>query len=203
MSVISHLLEAEIPRLRRYARSLLRNSSSVEDLVQDTLLRALEKAHLWQPDTNLRAWMFTMMHNQYVNSVRLSVRRGTEVMAENAGLSAPATQNTALEFRDLQRALRSLPAEQRDVVLMICIEGMSYEEVAEILVIPIGTVRSRLSRARDQIRLLMDGGPAKSKDGAGAMPSSIGPRARRDKRNRMNPVPDPLGVATSRVLAVA
>lgn len=164
MAAISHLIEAEIPSLRRYARSLLRNSSGVEDLVQDTLVRALEKAHLWQAGTNLRAWMFTMMHNQYVNYVRVSVRHGSEVRAESAGLTIGATQHVAIEFRDMKRALLSLPAEQRDVVRMVCIEGMAYEDVAKTLGVPIGTVRSRLSRARDSISSFVTDGPAKRND---------------------------------------
>jgi RNA polymerase sigma-70 factor, ECF subfamily len=164
MAAISHLIEAEIPSLRRYARSLLRNSSGIEDLVQDTLVRALEKAHLWQAGTNLRAWMFTMMHNQYVNYVRMSVRHGSEVRAETAGLTIGATQHVAIEFRDMKRALLSLPAEQRDVVQMVCIEGMAYEDVAKTLGVPIGTVRSRLSRARDAISSFVTDGPAKRND---------------------------------------
>ena len=141
MAAISHLIEAEIPSLRRYARSLLPQLLGV-DLVQDTLVRALEKAHLWQAGTNLRAWMFTMMHNQYVNYVRVSVRHGSEVRAESAGLTIGATQHVAIEFRDMKRALLSIPAEQRDVVRMVCIEGMAYEDVAKTLGVPIGTVRS-------------------------------------------------------------
>lgn len=193
MVAVSHMLEAEIPCLRRYARSLIRNSVAVDDLVQDTLLRALEKAHLWQPGTNLRAWMFTMMHNQYVNYVRLNVRQGNELINENAGLTT-ATQDASIEFRDLQRALRSLSAEKRDVVLMVCVEGMSYENVAEKLAIPIGTVRSRLSRARGQIRSFMADGPTKSKEDMSTIPLLIYSRMQRKNTGEIGRVLGPPGL---------
>ncbi|HEX7566308.1 MAG TPA: sigma-70 family RNA polymerase sigma factor, partial [Bradyrhizobium sp.] len=135
-------------------------------------------------------------------TVRLSVRQGTEVLVEYAGLTTPANQYSAIEFRDLQRALRSLPAGQRDVVLMICIEGMSYEEVAEILVIPIGTVRSRLSRARDAIRSRMAGELTKSKERASAIPVSVCFRVQRERIDKMRRALEPLSVGTPLVQAM-
>jgi len=150
-------IEAEIPRLRRYARALSRDVAGADDLVQDCLARALEKLHLWQEGTDLRAWLFTILHNQYVNQVRRGVREGAAVgLSETEPLLAQAAhQGKRLELRDLERAIAKLPDEQRSVILLVGMEGMHYEEVAEILDIPIGTVRSRLSRGRDALRRLM------------------------------------------------
>src|SRR5437763_14707562 len=150
-------IEAEIPRLRRYARALARDLAAADDLVQDCLTRALGKLHLWQEGTDLRAWLFTILHNQYVNQVRRSVREGPAVgLSETEPLlTRTPHQGKRLELRDLERAIRKLPEEQRAVILLVGLEGMRYEEVAEILDIPIGTVRSRLSRGRDALRRLM------------------------------------------------
>jgi RNA polymerase sigma-70 factor, ECF subfamily len=147
----------ELPRLRRYARALVKNPDRADDLVQDTVVRALEKIHLWQPDTDLRAWLFTLMHNQYVNFVRKSVREGSQCSIEAAyNLGKLAAQTDNLMLRDFRRALDALSPEQRSVLLLIGMEGLRYEEVADILTIPVGTVRSRLSRARESLRVLMD-----------------------------------------------
>jgi RNA polymerase sigma-70 factor (ECF subfamily) len=150
-------IEAEMPRLRRYARALSRDVAGADDLVQDCLARALEKLHLWQEGTDLRAWLFTILHNQYVNQVRRAVREGATVgLSETEPSLAQAPhQGKRLELRDLERAIAKLPDEQRSVILLVGLEGMRYEEVAEILDIPIGTVRSRLSRGRDALRRLM------------------------------------------------
>src|SRR6266704_2339080 len=150
-------IEAEIPRLRRYARALARDVATADDLVQDCLARALGKIHLWQEGTDLRAWLFTILHNQYVNQVRRSVREGAAVgLSETEPLLTRAPhQGNRLELRDLERAITKLPEEQRTVILLVGLEGMRYEEVAEILDIPIGTVRSRLSRGRDALRRLI------------------------------------------------
>jgi RNA polymerase sigma-70 factor, ECF subfamily len=148
MDEIFSLFAAEIPRLRRYARALLRDKDRADDLVQDTILRALEKKHLYEQDTNLRAWLFTLMHNHYVNSIRRSARRGQTIFVEKVGLASPAAQFASLELRELERAIARLPEEQRETLLLIGLEGMKYDEVALICGVPIGTVRSRLSRAR-------------------------------------------------------
>jgi RNA polymerase sigma-70 factor, ECF subfamily len=150
--------EAEIPRLRRYARALTRNRIAADDLVQDSLERGLAKRHLWRQETNLRAWLFTVMHNQFVNQVRRGVREGIAISVSDSDPSAirEADQGKRLELRDLDRALARLPEEQRSVVLLIGLEGMSYAAVAEVIGIPVGTVRSRLSRARTALRRLMD-----------------------------------------------
>jgi RNA polymerase sigma-70 factor (ECF subfamily) len=157
MEDFSRLLEPEIPRLRRYARALTRDAVRADDLVQSCLVRALAKSHLWQVGTDLRAWLFTILHNQHVNDVRRSVREGVSVPVEDAGpvLTVPSTQGASLQLRDLDRALAQLPEEQRQVLLLVGLEGMRYEEVAVVLDVPVGTVRSRLSRGRDMLRHLM------------------------------------------------
>jgi len=131
--------------------------TAADDLVQDCLARALGKLHLWQEGTDLRAWLFTILHNQYVNQVRRAVREGAAVgLSETEPLLTRAPgQGRRLELRDLQRAMSKLPEEQRSVILLVGLEGMRYEEVAEILDVPVGTVRSRLSRGRESLRRLM------------------------------------------------
>jgi RNA polymerase sigma-70 factor (ECF subfamily) len=157
MNDFSKMVEAEIPRLRRYARSLTRNAHSADDLVQDCLVRALSKQHLWVEGTDLRAWLFTIMHNQHINFVRRAVRQGPEtgVSDTEPSLTRAANQDRRLELRDLDRALALLPEEQRSVILLIGLEGMAYEAVAEVVGIPVGTVRSRLWRGREDLRKLM------------------------------------------------
>ena len=158
MSDFCGLLEAQIPPLRRYARALLRDASRADDLIQDTLVRALAKQHLWQDGTNLRAWLFTLMHNLHVNVVRQSVREGTmlDVDDVSATLIATSDPTAARQLSELEDAIARLPIEQREVVLLIGLEGIRYDEAAEILHVPIGTVRSRLSRARETLRRLFD-----------------------------------------------
>jgi len=158
MSDFGSLLEHEIPRLRRYARALTRDATRADDLVQSCLVRALAKSHLWQPGTDLRAWLFTILHNQHVNDVRRAVREGINIPVEDVAplLTVPSTQGAALQLRDLDRAMSQLPEEQRQVLLLVGLEGMRYEEVAAVLDVPVGTVRSRLSRGRDMLRHLLD-----------------------------------------------
>jgi RNA polymerase sigma-70 factor (ECF subfamily) len=158
MSDFVRLLEIEIPRLRRYARALTRDVSRADDLVQSSLTRAIAKQHLWQPGTDLRAWLFTILHNQHVNDVRRAVREGINIPVEDVAplLTVQSTQGASLQLRDLDRALERLPEEQRQVLLLVGLEGMRYEEVAMVLDVPVGTVRSRLSRGRDMLRRLMD-----------------------------------------------
>jgi RNA polymerase sigma-70 factor (ECF subfamily) len=158
MSDFARLLEAEIPRLRRYARALTRGDVvRADDIIQSCLTRAVAKQHLWQPGTDLRAWLFTILHNQFVNHVRRQAQEGGTVPLDEAAM-LPVKPNAmpALELRDLEIAINKLPDEQRQVILLVGLEGMAYEEAASILQVPVGTVRSRLSRGRDQLRRLMD-----------------------------------------------
>jgi RNA polymerase sigma-70 factor (ECF subfamily) len=158
MNDFGRLLEAQIPRLRRYARALTRDLARADDLVQNCLTRAVAKQHLWQYGTDLRAWLFTILHNQHVNDIRRSVREGASVAVEEMEpvLTVQSNAIASLQLRDLEIAIGKLPQEQREVILLVGLEGMSYDEVAAILRVPVGTVRSRLSRGRDQLRRLMD-----------------------------------------------
>jgi RNA polymerase sigma-70 factor (ECF subfamily) len=157
MNGFGRLLEQEIPRLRRYAFALTRNMSRADDLVQDTLVRAIAKQRCWQWGTNLRAWLFILMHNQNVNGVRRSAREGAVEFDDTWPFPTAATDPAAgLSLRDLDRALARIPQERRQVILLIGLEDISYKEAATILDVPIGTIRSRLSRGRESLRTLMD-----------------------------------------------
>jgi RNA polymerase sigma-70 factor (ECF subfamily) len=160
MTDIYRDIEAQIPRLQRYARGLARDAAAAEDLVQDCLARALAKLHLWQVGSDLRAWLFTILHNQYVNDVRRSVRAGTSVELGEAEpeLWRGGDQERSLELRDLQRALARLPEAQRAPILLVAIDGLSYAAAGARLGIPVGTVRSRISRGRGALDDLMGNG---------------------------------------------
>lgn len=143
-----------IPRLRRYARALVGERDHADDLVQDTLERAWSKLHLFKAGTDLRAWLFTVMHNVHVNRVR-SARPSAPLDESLPELQQAVPQADVLSIRDLDRALALLPVEQREALLLVALEEMSYEETARALGIPIGTVMSRLSRAREKLRLYL------------------------------------------------
>ena len=151
-SIVEH-----IPRLRRYARALVGDRHSADDLVQDTLERAWNKFHLWRSGSDLRAWLFTVMHNVFVNEVRRARNQIEQSMEEVPVVAVRATQGDALEIAEVDRMLHTLPAEQREVLLLVAVEQMSYDEVSRVLSIPIGTVMSRLSRARERMRAAMGG----------------------------------------------
>lgn len=152
---------SHIPGLRRYARALTGDRSRADDLVQDTLERGLVKLHLWRPGSNLRAWLFTLMHNVFINQLRSQpAGAGAGSGDEAAEVAMRPTQTDWLEVRDLQAALLRLPEDQREVLLLVGLEQMSYEETAGALGIPVGTVMSRLSRARERLRGLLAGAAA-------------------------------------------
>jgi RNA polymerase sigma-70 factor (ECF subfamily) len=157
MCEFHRLVEREIPRLRRYARALTRETNRADDLVQDTLVRALSKSHLWQDGTDIRAWLFTIMHNQHVNTVRRALREEATVDVEHVSSTLAATSDptASRQLQELERALDHLSEGQRQVVMLVRLEGMTYDEAAKILGVPIGTVRSRLGRARDALRQLL------------------------------------------------
>lgn len=156
----THAIEEHIPRLRRYARALVGDRAGADDLVQDTLERAWGRMHLWRQESDLRAWLFSIMHNLHVNQVHASrVRRAESLDDEVMDFPVRATQQDALVVRDLDRALGQLPDEQREVVLLVGLEQLPYDEVARLLEIPLGTVMSRLSRGREKLRALMTGAP--------------------------------------------
>ena len=177
MSEFNGLVEQEIPRLRRYARALTRSADRADDLVQETLLRAISKSHLWQTGTDIRAWLFTIMHNHYVNMVRRAMRDEATVDIDqmSSALVAVTDPTASSQLRELDQALARLPGEQREVILLVGLEGMSYDAAAKVLSVPVGTVRSRLSRGRDALRRVM-GLPEKAERGA-AFPSDVAPLA--------------------------
>jgi len=153
----NHPIVQHIPRLRRYARALVGDRYAADDLVQDTLERAWNKLHLWRPGSDMRAWLFAIMHNVFVNharSRRYEVERSMEALPV---MAVRATQGDHLELQDIDRALGTLPVEQREVILLVAVEQMTYEEVARALAVPVGTVMSRLSRGRDRLRHLTMG----------------------------------------------
>jgi len=153
-----------IPRLRRYARALTGERFRADDLVQDTLERALSKWALWRPGTDLRAWTFTIMHNVFVNQVRRSVL-AAESLDPDAGMDVEdsgARADTLAQLNALNSALQRLPDEHREVLLLVTLEGFSYDEAAHTLGLPIGTVMSRLARARGKLAVLLEGNAAQA-----------------------------------------
>lgn len=157
VSVIADM-EACIPALRRYASALLRDRQEVDDLVHDCLVRALARLHTRREDGDLRAWLFTIMHNLFVSQTRRSRWQGTMVpvdAADEAVTGTRASQDDHIHARELMHALEGLPEEQRSVLLLVAVENMTYAEVARVVGVPIGTVMSRLSRAREKLRLSM------------------------------------------------
>src|ERR1700751_1450774 len=149
-------IEALIPRLRRYARAMVHDPVAADDLVQDCLFRALGKIHLWEKGTDLRAWLFTILHNQHISLSRQAARqRDIMELQKLKPNSAPSSgQIVRLELRDLKRAIARLPEEQRSVILLVGLEGMQYDEVASVVNLPVGTVRSRGSRGRETLRMM-------------------------------------------------
>jgi len=146
-----------VPRLRRYARALAGNRDDADDLVQDTLERAWSRASLWRSVADMRAWLFAIMHNVHVDALRRG-RLATVAMDEDTpeGAARP-TQDDRLAVADLQSALARLVPEQREVLLLVALEDMTYADIAQTLGIPLGTVMSRLSRGRERLRSLLDG----------------------------------------------
>ena len=160
---IESLIVACIPSLRRYARGLTGDPDRADDLVQDTLERAWGGYGRWRRRGQLRAWMFSIMHNQFVDGLRAQQRRAEMdtggVLPE--GVARP-TQTDELELRDLDRHLSHLGPELRAVLLLVAVESFSYKEAAGVLGVPVGTVMSRLSRARQRLAALLEGGNTES-----------------------------------------
>ena len=147
-------LDLHFASLRRYARALVGRRMEADDLVQDCLERAIAKADKFEPGTNLRAWLFRIMHNLYIDRVRSPDARMERCSIDDVErmLVYPASQATSMELRKVLEAVDELSPDQRSVLMMVALEGMKYIEVAEILGIPLGTVMSRLTRAREAIR---------------------------------------------------
>jgi len=154
-------LVAAIPRLRRYARVLTGDANRADDLVQDTLARAWEKRRLWRTGSDLRAWLFTVMHNVHVNQLAVVRRDAANVSIDadpgNEAWQLPvrANQLDRIELMELVKEIGKLSADQREVLLLAAVEELRYDEIASVLSVPIGTVMSRLSRARERLRRLI------------------------------------------------
>ena len=159
------LLEAYIPGLRRFARALLRgNREYADDLVQDSLERALANWHRRRPDADLRSWIYTIVYNRFLTEWRRQrryapLRSLSECLDEDLP-RVDGGQGSALSHRDLLRGFAELPQEQRAVLLLVGVDDFSYKDTARVLGVPIGTVMSRLSRGRERLREYMDGCPA-------------------------------------------
>jgi RNA polymerase sigma-70 factor, ECF subfamily len=157
---------AELPRLRRFARALCADPGVADDLVQDCVERALGRLKMFRAGTNLRAWLFTIMRNIYISSLRAKSASGEGNMrsldAEGAPLPVPANLDTPeaiMGARDIVHALEQLPLPQREVLVLVALEGMSYLETSQIIGVPTGTVMSRLARSREKLRQILNANP--------------------------------------------
>jgi len=151
---------AEIPHMRRYARALLRDRDAADDLVQDSLERAFGRLDQWREGDNPRRWLFTIMHHLFIDGVRRNRRQqgGGELPIESAqAVATPPAQLDGLQSRDVLEALQALAPERRAALVLVAIEGFSYAEAANTLGIPAGTLMSRISRGRDELRARLDG----------------------------------------------
>ena len=157
---VTSIMVGQIPYLRRYARALTQNAADADDLVQNCLVRAIAKMDRFEAGTNLRAWLLAIMHNIFIDSFRKK-RRSREVCETTEtiqkGLFTPANQFRRVQVTDVESALAKLPAAQRSTLLLIALENLTYEEVARITEVPVGTVRSRLSRARHALIEMVEG----------------------------------------------
>lgn len=182
----SDRIEKELPFLRQIVRRWHRDKANADDLVQDTVLRALANAHLWEPGSNLRGWLVTIMRNQFLATGAKS-KRAAELLATIADrdLRVPDISGARLLLRDVNRALPRLPAVQRTILVAVGIEGKSYSEVADVLGLSVGAVRCHLARARERLRAAIDGGRETT---------PFGPRPHRAKPSRVRPWPYPIPV---------
>ena len=147
----------QIPHLRRYARALVRDHDAADDLVQECLARAMVRLHAWQPSGTMRGWLFTILHNLHVNQLRRD-GRSPEIHSDTDSVgreTSPGNHESGLAVRDIAAALATLPEEQRSVILLIGLEGLTYAEAATVTDVPVGTVMSRLARGRERLREIM------------------------------------------------
>ena len=158
MPQYSEQVVSYIPHLRRYARALMGSDVlAADDLVQDCLERALSRIHLWRKGSDLRAWLFTIMHNLYANHIRKmsNAPQFVELELDKNTTTDQSRAEQELEIRDVLQAINTLTPDQREVLLLVTLEGLQYQEVASILGVPEGTVMSKLSRARKKLRSIM------------------------------------------------
>lgn len=157
MHSFASMIEHEIPRMRQHARILIKDHADSEELVHDAIVRAMSRAHLWHQGSNLRTWLFTILYHEHINNLRRSSRKGVLVPLDKAiGIGQPPSQLATIELGELRRALHGLTDKQRSVLVLITLDGMNYAQVAGRCRIPVGTVRSRLSRARQQLRSMIE-----------------------------------------------
>ncbi|KAB2850892.1 MAG: RNA polymerase sigma factor [Hyphomicrobiaceae bacterium] len=149
-------IAAEIPRLRRYARALVGGEGEADDLVQDCLERAIARIELWRDGDSPRRWLFTILHNIHVDRRRGAARRPEVIELDDAIADPASGTSDSITACEVSAALQKLPEEQREAVLLVGLEGLSYAETAEVLGVPIGTVMSRLSRGRERLRKLLE-----------------------------------------------
>lgn len=162
MADFADQLAQHIPRLRRYARALTHDAAWADDLVQDTLERALQRCWMFRFDRNLTSWLFTILYRLFLNDV---ARRGARASEESEAQEPAVTPDVPMQI-DMQRALARLTSEHRAVIVLIGLEQLSYNEAAAVLDVPVGTVMSRLSRARAQLRGWLSGQPEAGAQGA-------------------------------------
>jgi len=146
-------MEAEIPRLRRYARYLARDADRADDLVQDCLLRAIARLDSWRVGSDLRAWLFTILRNGHISAIRTTPQTtALEAAGDAPELAVSGGYEAHIHLGEVARALSMLSSEHRDVLHLVAMQGLHYEQAADVLDLPVGTVRSRLSRARSELR---------------------------------------------------
>lgn len=155
-------IEEHIPALRRYAWALVRDRDRADDLVQDCLERAIGRWSSRRDDGNLRAWLFTILHNLHISAIRQTMRRGPHVALEDSGYDPPVAPEAEhhVAANDALAAIALLPLEQRAVLLLVGVEELTYEEAAKVLGVPLGTIMSRLSRGRERLHALLESGGA-------------------------------------------
>jgi RNA polymerase sigma factor (sigma-70 family) len=160
MMDMAPLIEPLIPALRRYARTFLRDAVAADDLVQDTLERAVSRWHQRRPEGNTRSWLFAILHNLAINRLRQTARRGSMLLpleeAQESDVGTPSTQEDGLRAREILAAVDQLPDDHRSVLLLVSVEDLSYAEAARVLDVPVGTVMSRLARARASLLRIME-----------------------------------------------
>ena len=185
-------IEATLPNLRRYARSLTRDTVAADDLVQECVARALAKLHLWRAGTDMRAWLFTILHNHYVSQHRRATCASTTIEWSDCAqaLTCAPQQVERLELRDLERAIMSLSEEQRTAVVLLGLTPANYREIASAYDVPVGTIRSRLSRGRETLRKLIGIAPSQHSRASRPLRAAAAATVRRRYFDRQPPFAD-------------
>lgn len=156
---IVHQIQTEMPTLFRFAYSLTRDHSQADDLVQDCMERAISNIHQFRPGTNLKSWLFTILSNLHKDSCRKRIRRGTHVCFDDYEdlVRIGPRQADHLKIRSLEAAFAGLNRHDREILILAGVRGMKYESIARRQHVAVGTVKSRLSRARQKLKALMEG----------------------------------------------